>query len=320
MSRILFLAALLLALRAPLRTLVAAEPTADLAPLSISQRTAPMDTEGLDFGLAHILQSYYKRSFSGAKNWEQVQSLRFDGTLYLPQGSVRFTAFKKKPDLFKLIIFAANGGRIVMSYDGQDAWQLNTLKPDAQPVDMPEAEALNFIRDAFTGGHLLYPLQPGKEIELLGVTIFNDERYYELGITLPSGERIRSFLDMTSFAEVRQITLNHVTGDEEVNTYSDFRQIDGVRVPFTTTLTVNGQQMHQSKIERVQVDLGLTAWMFSRPSLDTASETTESPVAIPSAPPSAHNTNADPLLPVQPGSLFQIEQPKSFFEVNPLAE
>ena len=130
---------------------------------------------------------------------------------------------------------------------------------------MPPAEAANFIRDATTGGHLLYPGIEGKTIQLLGTTTVDGHRLYDLQITLPDGQQILSQLDMTTFAEVRQITTNNVTGDEEVVTHTDFKRIDGVRVPHTSTLTIDGQQIHQSRLHRVQTNKGVMPWMFSRP-------------------------------------------------------
>ncbi len=240
------------------------------------QRLAPMDATGLDYGLSRVLQNYYRNNFTNAENWDQLESIRFEGTLHFPQGVVRFTAFKKKPDYCKVVILAGNGGRVVMAYDGQDAWQLNTLpgragasrtaSDRALPEAMPEAEALNFIRDATTGGHLLYPLIKGKTITLEGTADVDGQRAYHLRIQLPDGQQSHSFLDMTTFAEIRQITTNNVNGDQEVTTHSDFRQIDGVRVPFTSTLTIDGQQVHQSRLYRVQADTGVMPWMFSRPS------------------------------------------------------
>lgn len=298
-------------------TLGAAEPYAE----SI-QRLQPMGLSGLEPGLTNVLRNYYKNTFTDAVTWSRIESIRFDGALHLPQGVLRFTAFKKKPDYTKVVIFAPNGGRVVMAYDGQDAWQLNTLQssradwsgyaeslrdqPVAAPsslplvapsiprsdnttppeeqsasthhssgvihhssaIPMPPAEALNFIRDATTGGHLLYPEIEGKTIELLGVAMVDGQRLYDLQVTLPDGQVIRSFLDPTSFLEVRQVTTNHLSGDEEVLTHSDFRTINGVRIPFTTTRSVDGQQVHQSRLYTVQTNLGVMPWMFSRPSGD----------------------------------------------------
>jgi hypothetical protein len=265
-----------------------------------------MSTRGLDSSLASVLGKYYKNTFTNDSTWEKIQSIRFDGTLHLPQGVLRFTAFKKKPDYCKVIIFAPNGARIVMAYDGQDAWQFTTTQltpqkaeqssgaseltaslptsplgdkaeqksttPEIHPLSprmtsslMPAAEALNFIRDATTGGHLLYPGIEGKKIELLGITTRDGQRFYELEVTLPDGQQLSSQLNGT-YTEVRQVTTNNVNGDQEVITHSDFREIEGVRIAFSSTLTVGGQQAHQSRIYKMQTNLGLMPWMFSRPS------------------------------------------------------
>ena len=269
-------------------------------------RLEPMSTRGLDSSLASVLGKYYENTFTNDSTWEKIQSIRFDGTLHLPQGVLRFTAFKKKPDYCKVIIFAPNGARIVMAYDGQDAWQftttqltpqkarqssgaseptassaaspigdkaeqtstapeINPLSPRMFPLSMPAAEALNFIRDATTGGHLLYPGIEGKKIEILGITTRDGQRFYELEVTLPDGQQIRSQLN-GAYAEVRQITTNNVNADQEVTRHSDFREIDGVRIAFSSTLTVGDQQAHQSRIHKVQTNLGLMPWIFSRPS------------------------------------------------------
>lgn len=255
-------------------TLGVAEPLSAAEPETLGvneyrqsiERLDPMDTTGLDYNVANVLRNYYKNTFTRFPKWEALESIQFEGALHLPQGVVRFSAFKKKPDYIKIVILVGNGGRIVMGYDGVDAWQLNTLQLGAVPTAMPEAEALNFIRDATTGGHMLYPLVKGKTITLEGVGDVDGQRAYHLRIQLPDGQQIQSFLDMTTFAEIRQITINNVNGDEEVTTHSDFRRIDGIRIPFTSTLTIEGEQIHQSRISKAQTNKGVTPWMFARPS------------------------------------------------------
>ncbi|WPJ94262.1 hypothetical protein SH580_12535 [Coraliomargarita algicola] len=230
------------------------------------QRLDSMDTTGLSPDLVTVLTGYYRNSFTSQEHWDLVESIRFDGTLHLEQGVIRFTAFKKKPDYSKIVLFLPNDGRIVMAYDGADAWQLQAFRPGAEPIDMPADEALNFIRDATTGGHLLYPLVAGKTIELVGSATLNGRRHYDLRTTLPDGQTIRSLLDMANYAEAQQTTLNNVSGLTEVTTHGDFRVIDGIRLPFVSTLTVDGEHVHETRIERVQVNLGVMPWMFSRSS------------------------------------------------------
>ena len=280
----------------------AAEPESPYA--ASIERLDPFDTSGLYFGVANVLRSHYARNFTDANTWAAVESLRFDGTLHLPQGSLPFSAFKKKPDRTKVVLRAGKRHQVVMAYDGEQAWQLNTRQ---SPIAsrMPEDEARNFIRDATTGGHLIYPGIEGKTIELLGTTLIGDERAYELRITLPDGQVIRSFLDMISFAEVQQITLNNVSGDEEVTRHSNFRIVEGIRIPFTSTLFVEGEQVHQTRLDEVRINQGVTSWMFHRP------PTTEE--AAPADAPASDGSN--PLDDLATGTPNP-KAPPSFFDIE----
>lgn len=230
------------------------------------EKMDPMDVDGLDSNLAFILEKYYDSTFGGAENWETVESVRFDGLLHLPNGVARFVAFKKKPDYCKVAIFTGGGSRIVMAYDGKDAWQIKTAAAGAEPTDMPEKEARNFIRDATIGGHLLCPLLEGKRIELIGVERIGDVACYKIEITLADGERITSYLDTSNYTERRQTTRNALNGLEEHTTFSDFRKVDGVRFPFASKMESAGERIHRVEMLKIQIDQGVMPWMFQRPS------------------------------------------------------
>ncbi len=226
----------------------------------------PMDTDGLDGRLARVLERYYARTFGGPDNWGKLQSVIFEGTLHLPQGSVRFSAYKRKPDLSKVILHRRHGGRIVMAYDGNDAWQASPSVSDGRPTSMEADEAKNFIRDAPIGGHLLYPMMPGKQIKLLGIVKVDERDCLELEVTLPNGQRIRSAIDITEHVERRQITINNVNGKEEHNIYRDFRTIGGVRFPFSSVMESEGEELHRIEMSDIRINAGLFASMFHRSS------------------------------------------------------
>ena len=225
----------------------------------------PMDLHGLDSRVSGILRNYYEASFGGRRNWAEVESIRFEGVLRMPQGALSFVAFKKKPDYFKIVIFGGGGARIVMSYDGADAWQLNTAE-SSEPSAMPPVEALNFIRDAPVAGHLLYPALAGKQIELLGTRTVGGYNCYDLRVTLPDGQQVTYAIDCIDFVERQQIVVNAVSGATEVTTHGRIDQIAGVSIPMRSTMTVAGELVHEVQMRRVEVNKGLMPWMFARPS------------------------------------------------------
>ena len=243
----------------------------------------PMETKGLDPKLARILRNYYRKTFSSLEKWEQMQSATFEGVLHLPEGQARFTAHKKKPNLYKVVLRNSQGTRIVMGYDGEAAWQLNLDPEHRQPVAMPAAEAQNFIRDAPFGGHLLDPLLAGKKIEQGGIIQVDGRNCYELLVTMPDGERIRYAIDIIDYVERQQVTLNHVNGLEERNIYSDFREIDGMRFPFASRMESAGKEMHRVEMLEIRMNAGLIQSMF-QPTSETHSVQPEQQAIEPKLP------------------------------------
>ena len=200
-----------------------------------------------------------------------------------------------------------------MGYDGEDAWQSNTGRAESSFSSMTEAEASNFTRDATIGGHLLYPSINGKKIELLGAADVDGSRCYEIQITLPDSQVIRSFLDITDYSQRRIITINQVSMEEEVTTYSDFRKIGGIRVPFISVLTINGTQVHKYHFTDVNPNYGAINWMFARPSSGSALKEAPSPNEKPGNTVTLDESAADKPLNSTFGSYFGAD---SVFDVN----
>jgi hypothetical protein len=245
-------------------TAVEAATSGDQVAVDARPKAEPMDLAGVEPRLAHVLQRYYENSFGGAANWERIQSVRFEGDLRLPQGTFSFVAFKKKPSYCKVVLFGPNGGRIVMAYDGEDAWQLNSVQAP-QPAPMPSAEALNFIRDATTGGHLLFSTAPGKRIELLDTQRVGQESCRNVRVTLSNGQQITYAIGMTSFAERQQAVVNALSGKTEVTTHSRTQEFDGLLVPMQSSMAIDGEFRHEVQLHSVTINVGVMPWMFSRP-------------------------------------------------------
>ncbi len=225
----------------------------------------PMETSGLDSQLASVLRDYYEYNFSDRATWGGVESIRFEGELITSHGTLRFVAFKKKPDYCKVVVFRGVQPLLVMGYDGEDAWQID-MAISGEARAMSTGEALNFIRDATTGGHLFYPQFPGKTIELKGSTLTGGRRCFELLVALPNGQRVTYMLGMLGFREHQQITENALTGKREVITHTHFREHQGVRLPARSELTIDEELVHTVVVHNVQFNLGVMPWMFARAS------------------------------------------------------
>lgn len=263
----------------PLPTL-ASETPGDDSPSRLD-RQKPMGVGSLeDTSLIRVLENYYETNLGGPENWAGIESIRFDGQLHLPGGAVRFSAYKKKPDYCKIILYPGSERQIIMAYDGEEAWQLDTGQSDAQPTAMPPKEAVNFIRDATTGSHLLYPALPEKTITLGSVIEVEGVMGREVHVGLPGGQTISYVLDLENHAERQQITTNAVNGEREVTTHYEYEEIGGVRFPTSSIMRVDGEEIHRIEMTEITLNTGLMPWMFARPSEDLAAGKAPGPTQL----------------------------------------
>ena len=69
---------------------------------------------------------------------------------------------------------------------------------------------------------------------------------------------------MTDFVERRQVVTNAVTEQQEVTTHFEHRAVHGLQIPFRSVMSVDGEQVHTVRLLDVDVNMGITSWMFAR--------------------------------------------------------
>lgn len=231
-------------------------------------RVGAMNTTGLPTQLASTLNGYYRASFGSETIWRSVQSMRFEGRLELASGQkLEFLAYSKKPNLCKVVIMRpGSDARMVMAYDGVEAWQ---SMPQAGGIEvvgaMPEAEASNFISDAWFGGHLMYPNLQGKLMEQTPIRREDGVAMRDVTVHLAGQPSVTYVLKVDGYYEVARKRVNAVNGETEVIEQSDFREISGVRVPFHSRLVSDGERVHDVYLTEVKVNQGVPSWVFERP-------------------------------------------------------
>jgi len=193
-------------------------------------------------------------------------------TVTTPIGDLSGTieVFSKKPNksrtLIKLDLTAVGAGQMTSDqrFDGTTGYVMDTLQGDRTI----EGSQL----DAMKNGSFPSPLLTYKE---MGATLTMDERAkvggkdaYVLKMTPKAGPSIRLFIDADSFMLVRTaVTLNvpQLGGDiEQVVDFSDFRDVDGIKIPFVTKST-NPAQTVTATMMSVKHNTDLDDSSFSKP-------------------------------------------------------
>ena len=178
--------------------------------------------------------------------------------------------YSKKPNksrtLIKLDLSAVGAGQMVSDqrFDGTTGYVQDTLQGNRTI----EGSQL----DAMRNGSFPSPLLTYKE---MGATLALDDKAkvggkdaYVLKMTPKAGPGMRLFIDADSFMLVRTaVTLNvpQLGGDiEQVVDFSDFRDVDGIKIPFITKSS-NPAQTVTATMSSVKHNAEIDDSSFSKP-------------------------------------------------------
>ena len=224
----------------------------------------PMGIYTLDPKIQSVLKNYFTNSFGGMESWDQLNSLIIRGKLKLPQGNTfEFTNYRKKPDLNKTVVSLPRENSITKSFDGKEAWQHHTFETD-EPVQMPLANAIDFVRDSIFGSHLLYPQLPGKEISYLGEQRIGNHDCYQLGITLPNKQYMTMSIDKETGLQVQQEQISSIDGRLHRYIQSDYRKVAGTNIPFKVKVYSDDKLLNETMLASVEANRGVMPWVFQR--------------------------------------------------------
>ena len=163
-------------------------------------------------------------------------------SLTTPVGELMGTieVYSKKPNkqrtVIKLDLTSLGGGPIVTDqrFDGTTGFVMDPINGNRAI----EGAQLDAMRNGSFPTPLLNYKELGATLAFSGREPIGDKEAFVLRLTPKAGPPVRMFIDSTTFMLVRTvITVNvpQLGGDiEQVVEFSDFRDVDGIKVPFVT--------------------------------------------------------------------------------------
>jgi len=178
------------------------------------------------------------------------------------------------------------GQTAFQAYDGVNGWKLRPYlnRLEVEPFTADESRIASMQPDL--DGQLVDYAAKGSAIELEGMEKVDGRDAYKLKLTMKDGHSQHVWIDAETFLEAKtEGTPRRLDGIEhpvEVY-YRDYRQVNGLRIPFvleTKVLPVGkpGSRAENTSvpveriaIEKVEVNPKLDASLFSKPEVQTAS-------------------------------------------------
>ena len=192
-------------------------------------------------------------------------------TLTLPVGTISGTveAFAKAPNksrmIVKLDLSGLGGGEILndQRFDGTTAFVIDTFNGN-RDISGTQLEAMK--NNGFPTAFLDYRAR-GHAIAVIGNELLGGRPTYLLEVTPKIGPKARSWVDAETYMVVKtSVTVEapQVGVVEQVTEFSDFRTVDGVKVPFSVK-SVNQVQTTTAVLTDVKHNVDIDDGSFVKP-------------------------------------------------------
>jgi hypothetical protein len=189
-----------------------------------------------DLTLAQLLAKH-AAARGGEQKLKTIKSVTMSGTWVTTQSKPSQVTLTIAPGRYLRRIEQAEGGASVKAVNGAETWEITPQLGILKPTAMLPKDASRYRRLADPLGALVDPQAKKNKVEVVGKTSWRDADVYKLKVTYPDGGTNFIYLDAKSFLPVRIVDSLYVNqlkkefGLEII--YEDFRDVNGVKWPFT---------------------------------------------------------------------------------------
>lgn len=211
----------------------------------------------------------------GRAAMEKITSRSTKGTLVVtsPAGDLPGTieilnqAPNKVRTLINLDLTAVGAGSLTVDqrFDGTNGYSMDSMRGDSEIT----GGRLESLRNNQFPSPLLNYKERGTKIVLAGKEKIGDKDAYVLSVTPTAGPASRTWIDAESYLPVKASTTVETpeTGPlEQITEFSDFREVDGVKVPFTVHAT-SAVQSFTATVKSVENNVKIDPALFAKPAV-----------------------------------------------------
>jgi hypothetical protein len=207
-------------------------------------------------------------SRGGAEKIRALNTIRMSGTIaFGPGDPAPFALEMKRPNLMRTE-FSFQGAVGVQAFDGQKAWAVLPMAGKTEPEYLPAEVAREAAEQADIEGPLVGAAAKGHKVELVGREKVECRDCFKIMVTFKSGGVRYSYLDATSFVELKAEGRRTAGGDEVLleTYYRDYRAVSGLQIPHRIEAGPAKRPEKQTiLIQKVEVNIPLDDSRFALP-------------------------------------------------------
>ncbi|HEC44915.1 MAG TPA: outer membrane lipoprotein-sorting protein [Bacteroides sp.] len=221
--------------------------------------------------LDEILKTYFETI--GQEKLLEANTISSTGKMMQMGMEMPFKMTFKRPKKLHLEV-DVQGTKMVQGYDGENGWMIAPWTGSAEPIDIAGIELQQLDENADMDGKLWNYKEKGSEMELVGTEDMEGSDVFVLKLTTKDGNVDTYYLDSENYVILKSISKIFMQGSEvEVESFmSNFQEVDGYVMPFTTEQKFGGQGGMTMNIETVEYNIKVDDSIFAKPAVPAAVE------------------------------------------------
>lgn len=202
----------------------------------------------------------------GAAKLRAITSVKMTGRVRNPGGEYPIVTWARRPNKMRRESIH-DGQRFVVGFDGMTVWQINPLvSPKPREISGPQADRTRQDAGDFDTPLLDYKAR-GTTVELVGTEPVQGVTTHRLKVAWKNGSIQEIFISAETMLEAKIVMQMEQGGRKGVVTseFYNYKEVDGVTVPFSIRQTFNGQVMAEAIYDQVQFDVLMADTLFAMP-------------------------------------------------------
>ncbi len=157
------------------------------------------------------------------------------------------------------------GQTVIQAVDGETVWEVDPGRDIPRPRQMDNLHSRRFLHRVAIEGPLVDPAAKGEQVLVVGKEKVGGADAYRLKVSYSDGLVSYYLIDAKSFRLVKTVDIVQAREPYEAETtYSDFRTVDGVVMPFHEVTELPGLKQ-EITWEKIEVNVPLPAAEFKMP-------------------------------------------------------
>ncbi|HKR04846.1 MAG TPA: hypothetical protein VJY62_09435 [Bacteroidia bacterium] len=204
--------------------------------------------------------------FIGGENWKKVNSIVSSGKYNYGGMEFSFTSYSKAPNLYKYVV-SLKGKNYTQSFDGKNGWKMDGFNNDTTPTFLAgkDADAMANEADVELESRLIDYKKKGHKAILEGNDTIQSISCFKIKFMKSDSEAETYFFNTGSYELMMKsaVSKNEEMKNAIINTfYSDYRSVNGLKIPFKSISKVNDQTILTVTIDKVELNVSVPDSIF----------------------------------------------------------